>query len=384
MRLDAPTLMAVTASVALIVGVLFLVSWRQARAQHALIVWAIAHFVGAAASALSSLRTVLPADLALGVGNAALLLAYALIWAGARAFEGRRPLPWPMLAGALAWIAAWIIPAFRETIEPRVVLVSVAAAAYCGLTAMELIRGRGEALASRGIAVGLLAAYALAYLARVPSALAGPLAPPGADPLDSPWVAILCFAAVLYTVALAVVFIALTKERAEREQRRAADTDSLTGAATRRAFTAVAERRLAGGRPAALMLFDLDHFKRVNDTYGHAVGDAVLAGFADAARALMPPGAVLARLGGEEFACLAEGLDRAAAAGLADRVRASVAAARLAALPGFQPTVSVGVAMTGEGAHDFEDLMRRADAALYRAKDSGRDRVVCADLARAA
>ena len=383
MRLDAPTLMAVTAFVALIVGALFVVSWRQARAQRALLVWGVAHLVGAAGSTLSSLRLVLPADLSLGVGNAALLLSYGLIWAGVRAFEGRRPRPAPVLVGGVAWIAAWMVPAFREALEPRVVLASLMAGAYCGLSAAELVRGRGEALASRWIAVALLATYALAYLARLPSAIPGPIVPPGTDPLDSPWVAVLCFAGVLYTVALAFVFVALSKERAEREQRRAADTDGLTGAATRRAFTALAERQLAGPGPAALILFDLDHFKRVNDTFGHAAGDAVLAGFAEAARALLPRGAVLARLGGEEFACLAGGLGGAEAVRFAERVRACVAAARPAALPDLVPTVSVGVATT-EGGRDFAGLMRRADDALYRAKDRGRNRVECAGLARAA
>jgi diguanylate cyclase (GGDEF)-like protein len=287
-----------------------------------------------------------------------------------------------VLVAPSLWLVLWTVPAFQASIGLRVIAASLGAGVFCLLAAAELARGRRERLPSRGPTVALLASYGCLYLARIPFATTSPAAP-GEEALATVGLVIMCFAAVLYTVALAFVFIALTKERAEGVQRLAAETDSLTGAVTRRAFAAAAEHRLKGSAPAALIVFDLDHFKRVNDTYGHAAGDAVLAGFAEVARVLLPPGAVLVRLGGEEFACLAEGLDGPDAARVAERVRGCIAATRSGSLPGLAPTVSVGVATTEDG-RDLDGLMRRADAALYRAKNAGRNRVECAGPALAA
>lgn len=121
--------------------------------------------------------------------------------------------------------------------------------------------------------MALLLLYTFAYWIRVPLAV---VMPPqaGPNPLQTPWLTILCLVGMLFTLAIAFVFVSLTKERAEHLQRLAADTDSLTGILSRRAFVARAEAALAAPGPAALLLFDLDHFKRINDAHGHAVGTA--------------------------------------------------------------------------------------------------------------
>ena len=166
----------------------------------------------------------------------------------------------------------------------------------------------------------------------------------------------MAFEALFVAFCLPFLRVAMSKERAELEQRKAALTDSLTGIANRRAFFdlggpllewAVAERR-----PAALLLFDLDRFKEVNDTAGHQAGDRVLQAFCDLVAASIRPGDLFGRLGGEEFGCLMADTSMAQALQTAERVRREFEAMRLPDLE-INPTVSVGVAMASEAGAEF-------------------------------
>jgi diguanylate cyclase (GGDEF)-like protein len=166
--------------------------------------------------------------------------------------------------------------------------------------------------------------------------------------------------------------------------------DPLTGLFNRRFLVEQAPRlwrqaRRDGTRVAALVL-DLDHFKRLNDAYGHAAGDAVLQEVAGALSAAVRPSDILARTGGEELVVLGLVSDPDEAAHLAERLRSAVAAGRTAA--GHAVTASIGVALTrptdGESATDgLWRLVDRADAAMYEAKQQGRDRVVALAVPRA-
>ncbi len=381
MRLDITTLLIVTFVLTLMVGGLFLFAWRQQRGTPALLIWGLAHILGALGSAGLALRGLIPDAISIVVSNAAVLSAYGLIWSGVEAFEGRRVRPLLTFGGVIAWLVLCCVPAFYATIEARVIFASALATAYCTAAALAIRAGRAEPLPSRTATAVVLAAYAACYAARIPATLLVPLRETR-NPLQSEWVTGLCFAAMLFTLAIAFGFIALVKERAEHRQRIAASTDALTGVANRRAFVAEAEERLARGEPVALLLFDLDHFKAVNDTHGHAVGDAVLVAFCALARALLPEAAI-GRLGGEEFACLIGDDGPAAVLARAERVRRAFATLALPELPGLRLAASAGVARAAGG--DFDALMRRADQALYAAKRSGRDRVVAAaPLPRAA
>ena len=176
--------------------------------------------------------------------------------------------------------------------------------------------------------------------------------------------------------------------------------DALTTLANRRAF----DRRLASclaadvavlgglpqGAPVSLLMIDIDHFKRVNDSYGHSFGDQVLRAVAQVLKALTPDGGMAARVGGEEFALLLPGVGLAPARALAEKVRATVAASRVRRKGGDADehiTVSLGVAQylqgnPGRGVVADEpaaSFLERADRALYAAKQAGRDRVVVAD-----
>jgi diguanylate cyclase (GGDEF)-like protein len=157
-------------------------------------------------------------------------------------------------------------------------------------------------------------------------------------------------------------------------------TDSLTGAGTRRSFMDVARREVAlarrGNRSLAAVMVDIDHFKRINDAYGHQVGDDVIQEVAARLRADHRGTDLLARYGGEEFVLLLPDVN-AGAAKIAEALRAAVAAAPVQTRSGPVPvTVSVGVAHLRESDADLDALLGRADACLYRAKQGGRDSVV--------
>jgi two-component system cell cycle response regulator len=165
-------------------------------------------------------------------------------------------------------------------------------------------------------------------------------------------------------------------------QRRVAITDGLTGAYTRRFFEenlrVEAERARRGGLQAGLLLIDVDHFKLINDTYGHPAGDQVLRELARRLRSICRPGDIVARFGGEEFALLLPGAGLARVARLAERIRRDVAATPFAFGDGtlVPLTVSVGAAsLPSHGSRPYE-VVHAADEALYAAKRAGRDRSV--------
>lgn len=155
-------------------------------------------------------------------------------------------------------------------------------------------------------------------------------------------------------------------------------TDTLTGTATRRVFddTLPAElsRALRTGDSFALLLLDVDDFKSVNDTYGHQIGDEILADIAERLKAISRDFDLVARYGGEEFAVLAPGCDEQAAVELAERLRAEIEAAPLT----VPITISVGAAVGPVHADTTDRLITLADEALYTAKRSGRNRVALA------
>lgn len=149
--------------------------------------------------------------------------------------------------------------------------------------------------------------------------------------------------------------------------------DALTGLANRRAFVEDARARLAAGAPVQLLIADIDHFKRINDSMGHAAGDLALTHAAGVLARAAPEGALVARIGGEEFALLVPAETDATA--LVARIAGELAHMPVPAAAGLQRmTCSFGVAVAqpGEG---LDALLSRADAALYAAKDGGRDRM---------
>lgn len=160
---------------------------------------------------------------------------------------------------------------------------------------------------------------------------------------------------------------------------RAASHDSLTDVLARGAFFNKGQRLLERlqheCRPAAVLMLDLDHFKRVNDNHGHAAGDALLRAFAKTVGRVLRPQDLLGRIGGEEFAVLLPNVRPAAAEQIATRICAAVRSQRLALRngPELRVTVSAGLACNEGVAQKLDELLQRADGALYQAKHAGRD-----------
>ncbi|WP_374469682.1 sensor domain-containing diguanylate cyclase [Phenylobacterium sp.] len=172
----------------------------------------------------------------------------------------------------------------------------------------------------------------------------------------------------------------------ELELRIMAQSDHLTGVLTRRSLLAAAEQALGrlrtDGEPCALILLDVDRFKAINDTYGHPVGDVVLRAVAQACREHLPPGALIGRIGGEEFAVLlpATCLEGASALAVAEALRVSLAERPIRELPA-PITASFGVALGSASMESAEAWLARADVALYAAKRTGRNRSILAEAA---
>jgi diguanylate cyclase (GGDEF)-like protein len=167
-----------------------------------------------------------------------------------------------------------------------------------------------------------------------------------------------------------------------------ATTDGLTGLVNHRTFqerfAAMLGRAERHEFPVSLLLTDIDHFKKVNDTYGHPTGDEVLRRVAGILKASARKIDIVARYGGEEFACVLEATDRAGARQLAERIRQEVEQQTFPSGKGpFKATLSIGIACT-EDAREKAEIIARADQSLYAAKHGGRNRTVCfGDMDRA-
>jgi diguanylate cyclase (GGDEF)-like protein len=203
---------------------------------------------------------------------------------------------------------------------------------------------------------------------------------PGNTVFESVWLTVLSFEALMFTIAIAFILLAMAKERAELCHKTAALIDPLTGIANRRAFLdkldAISRRQGAAARPVAMLVADLDNFKSINDKHGHAVGDSALRIFADVVGAKLGPCDLVGRLGGEEFAILLHDAGREKALATGERIR--LAFENAAAIVDGRPvhgTVSIGMVTAEAGLFDAPALLVRADEALYCAKERGRNRV---------
>src|ERR1700722_4594185 len=380
--LDLPTLLAVTFFVTVIGGLLLLFAFLQNRNTPALALWGSGYLIGAAGAALLVAPSGLPNAWSVCGANALICAAYAFMWSGARSFEGRRVPIVVLAAGPAIWIAAFQLGGAAQSMAAAVSLVSAITAIYALSAAGELWFARDRDLISLWPTLVLVVGHAGFLLARImfAQALAASAASGRAQ---SAIVTVFAFEALFAAFCLPFLRVAMSKERAELEQRKAALTDSLTGVANRRAFLDGGERLLArtiaDRRPAALLLFDLHRFKEVNDTAGHEAGDVLLRAFALLVAGSVRPGDLFSRVGGEEFACLLPNVSMEEALRIGERLRVAFGLMRF---PGVAPcaTVSVGIAMTTGACRTLPALLATAGRALYRAKAEGRNRVAPAPL----
>jgi len=386
MMLDVGTLFTVTILVMALLGLLLILVWLQNRGMRALAWWGAAYLLGGMSVWLLGARGTTQDLLSIDLANALLFVACGLTWSGARLFDGRGIKPVAMLIGTFMWVGACQIPGFVASMDARVILSSVIISGYTMVIAFEFWRGRAEPLGSRWPAIVVLGAHSVLFLLRIPFALANPL-DSGGLLWGNGWFAIIVLESLLYAIAFAVIVVAMAKERMELKHKITALSDPLTGIANRRAFFDEALKRLDPAnndpRPLAVLLFDLDRFKKINDRFGHGIGDKVLRLFAEKATSNLRQADLVGRLGGEEFAAMLSGIELSTAFMLAEQIRiAFAAAARVIDGHRVAATASAGIALLTAAESDIDSLLARADQALYVAKARGRDRVEIAEVDR--
>jgi diguanylate cyclase (GGDEF)-like protein len=383
MNLDVNTLFMVTIYVEAILGLLLLFAWAQNTQIYAVAWWGFAHLIRAASIVLFGMYGSAPELITIDLANALLFTAFAVTWTGARVFDGRPVEPVYLVTGAVIWLLVCRLPVLAEAIETRAMIASGIITAYTWLTAYEFWRGRNEQLVSRWPAIFMLFAHGALFLLRTPLVMLLPWAP--TNMYGSVWLTVLSFEALLFTISIAFILLAMAKERTELRHRTAAMVDPLTGIANRRAFLhdagLMAKRHAADPKPTAVLLIDLDHFKSINDRFGHALGDRVLEMFTASARQSIRASDLIGRLGGEEFAALLYDTTLEKAVAAAERMRDNFA--RIAQDVGGRPvcaTVSIGLVHCVDPILDVPELLAQADQALYFAKENGRNRVEVASL----
>jgi diguanylate cyclase (GGDEF)-like protein len=374
--LDLTTLFIIATCITALLGLLLLSAWAQERIR-ALAWWGTAYLLGGFSVAIWSIENAISLPLPAGSSSALLFVACGMIWSAARIFHGRPVLWGAMFAGAIVWLAAYLMPEFAQRPVVRIVLSSFIVATYTFLTAAELWRERRKTSLRRWPAIFVPMMHGAVFLGPIPLANLRP-SDAGLAGLASGWMAVFALETMLYVIGTAFIVLVLAKERTVRIQRDAASTDELTGVLNRRGFFAGAQQLVARQAkcrgPVSLLMFDLDHFKSVNDRFGHAIGDETLSVFATTAARSLRASDVVARFGGEEFVAILPG-SMSEAKTVAERVRTAfeAAAGTIAGHP-VAATVSVGAASAASGA-DVATLLTAADKALYEAKAKGRNRV---------
>ncbi len=303
--------------------------------------------------------------------------AYGIMWNGVRDFCGRPTSVLLMLAGAVIWVLACQVEAFFTAPYARAALMSAIVVAYSVLSAWGFWRVRDEALMSRLPIIILLLAHAVIVVIRVP--LAGSLSLPIASrEIHVGWWTFIIFEAVFFSFCVAHLLGGIATEQIVLWYKHASLIDPLTGVGNRRAILErgdkLLSRTVVDRRCAVLLLFDLDKFKSINDTFGHLAGDRILITFCEVATAVLRTNDLFGRLGGEEFVALLPGTSLDCGLDVAERIRAEFEATMLdSGANTLAATVSVGVAVSTD--QDLAAMIMAADRALYRAKANERNRI---------
>ena len=378
MSLDTSTLYLVATMVAALLGTMLLFFGRQENIP-ALKWWGTAYLLGAASVALWTLAsTILGEAFSLAL-NAVGFVACGMVWNASRVFHGRKPNLPGLVLGAVAWVAA-VMTLAPEASAMGMTIGAAIVAAYAALTAAELWSERRKVLQKRWPAIGVPVAHG--FVLMLPILLGDLLHPHDLAFGRSIWVTVFSIELVLYAVGTVFVIFMLVSERTVTAHKTAASMDPLTGMFNRRGFaeatSRVIEREANAGRPVTALIFDIDHFKSINDRFGHPAGDEILKLFAAIVINTLRITDLSGRVGGEEFAALLPcSLEEGVAA--ADRVREAFASSGIVVEEGpVDTTVSIGVA-GGPAGTELEVLLAAADTALYQAKRGGRNRVEAAE-----
>lgn len=381
MQFDIFTVMAASSVVVVVLGGAILLFWSRDRAAYWMAWAAVSFAVLAAGNALAMARPMLHINISAGVGTSFLIVGFGIFWQAMRVFEGRAPLLWPLPIAVGVWVILFGFTPFHYDLAVRIMVSSSLMTAGIWLGAYELWLGRREVLPSRYAAIGVLVFLGSIFAMRVVLAYVAPY-PVGSQPVDGAWVAGFNGLLVLSAILTAAFLISLNLERRELRQRELARTDPLTGLLNRRALDERYARPDVAG-DAAVVVFDLDNFKLINDIYGHATGDALILEFSRICMRNVRQTDIAGRLGGEEFVLVLPGVSQEIAWKTAERIRRAFEDTIVETAEGeVVCTVSAGVDGSKVFGESLQDVLERADNELYRAKRDGRNRVRAAQNAQ--
>ncbi|MGB9094904.1 diguanylate cyclase [Erwinia sp.] len=373
MTLDVYTLFVCELYVLFFLSIIMVFAWKGSQYNRVLGFECLALVVTIVAVFLSSLRGNGSLFLPVGVGNLLVMFAYSLLVMAFRSFRGAR-CGYLWLAGPLIWILLCQSTAFYHSMPMRVMAVCLLCMVYTGWMIVELHRARATLPVTYWPAQLLLWIHLLFHLTRavvdggIPSPLQGAIG-------GSTFSVYVILESIMMVIGLTFTMLAMVNERTQIKYKNASMLDPLTGVWNRRALFEQGEvlGRLCDkqAQPLTIMLFDLDHFKSINDRFGHRQGDLVLIDFCRQVQHCLPTQSHFARLGGEEFAAILMADERE---GLlcAEKIRQVVENSHP---EGVNYTVSIGVATCNGAHHQIDTLMVAADEALYQAKALGRNRV---------
>lgn len=374
MFFDQVTLFMAASISCIALAATLIAAWLAAPRDKFLITWAMGILLCGIGTSIYLMFSPLNFDVAGGIGFVIATVGFAFILAAAGQFrEDRRYWLLPVLVGGVG--ALWIAISFASGLNGQgTIAFNVTAAVVLVATGRRYWQVRDEApisLIGMSILYGVTAASFICCAAMV--FLESPMAMPA--PPDSWAEQFNAIAALAGITGIGAFSLALNQTRAARRHRHEAATDSLTGMTNRRAlFDRFGGRALE--RMSAVVVFDLDHFKAINDTHGHNVGDETLRCFAATLSAAAQPDDVCSRIGGEEFVLVMRRTEPHQAVAVAEAVRARFSETKIVTGHGvLRPTVSAGVAFADADGQDFESVLLRADRGLYQAKAEGRDRV---------
>jgi diguanylate cyclase (GGDEF)-like protein len=378
MSLDSITLYFLATMVAALLGAMLLFFGSQ-EGNPALKWWGTAYLLGAASVALWAMASErLGEALSLAL-NAAGFIACGMVWSASRVFHGRKPNFPGLVLGAIAWVAT-VMSLDPNNAALRLTIGAAIVAVYAALTATELWSERRKSLQRRWPA--FLVPVLHGFVLMLPIVLGDLLMPADEKFGSSIWVMVFSIELVLYAVGTVFVIFMMVSERTVTAHKTAASVDPLTGMFNRRGFAEacarVIEREAKAGRPLCVMIFDIDHFKSINDRFGHPAGDEILKLFSTVVVNSLRLSDLSGRIGGEEFAALLPcPLEEGVVA--AERVREAFETSGIVCEEGkVDTTVSIGVA-GGPAGTELEVLLAAADTALYQAKRGGRNRVEAAE-----
>lgn len=369
---NVTTGLSIWCSEALTLALVLFVAWRHNRKSGAYLYWGLGFLFSGIGFALAAARGEIPNLLSIEIGNAVALLGQSAWVAGFLALDRRKIEWWALLPPAI-WLAGVFLPWINEDYSNRVILYNLSSAT--GATALAMAVAAGDIHRER-TRIKLMAIFVLQAFLCFGVALTMALVLPSDGEATN-----FGGAAAMATAFLLIIAFALTcrliMERSERHLRFLTLTDSLTGVLNRRGllghFDKIQEKAHDEQHQVGVILFDLDHFKRVNDRFGHQSGDAVLTAFARLARQYIPNN-VFGRMGGEEFAAFVTVRDQTEAEALAESIRAEFCRLPINTGEALIPaTVSVGIALSSAIEANIDRLVSAADRALYSAKAAGRN-----------